>query len=278
MKRISFNISSRIIILTLIILLNRCVQNENDTGRTPSPEPVPETVVDTLPANPGLPTVPEGDTIIHHTYYTLSYNERYEQPDWVMYKLVKDSLLLPKNPRKNHFRSDPEVHSGSASPADYKKSGYDRGHLLPAAAMSWSKSALSETFFMSNMSPQAPQFNRGIWKQLESKVRDWAIEDGELYVITGPVLKGDLPTIGANEVAVPQYYYKVILDYREPEVKAIAFVLSNKKHTEPLQTFAVPIDSVEHLTGIDFFAPLPDTWEDSLETQVDISAWFEPLP
>lgn len=277
MKKILYHILFPTAVL-LIFILSGCTQTENDTRKAPAPESAPEAVVDTLPANPGFPTVPAGDTVIHHTYYTLSYNERYEQPDWVMYKLVKDSLLLPKNPRKDHFRSDPEVHSGSASPADYKKSGYDRGHLLPAAAMSWSKSALSETFFMSNMSPQAPQFNRGIWKQLESRVRDWAVEDGELYVITGPVLKGDLPTIGANEVAVPQYYYKVILDYREPEVKAIAFVLSNEKHTEPLQTFAVPIDSVEHLTGIDFFAPLPDTWEDSLETQVDISAWFAPLP
>ena len=232
-----------------------------------------------LPSDPGLPSIPPGDQLIEHTYYTLSYNETYEQPDWVSYKLVADSLRLPKNPRKDRFRSDPAVSTGSASPSDYKKSGYDRGHLLPAAAMSWSKQALAETFYMSNMSPQAPQFNRGIWKKLEAQVREWALQNGELYVVTGPVLQGDLPTIGENEVAVPRYYYKVILDIREPEVKAIAFVLSNEKHDDPLAHFVVSIDSVERLTGIDFFYALPDFWEDSLESRSSISAWFGgPLP
>ncbi len=227
-----------------------------------------------LPADPGLPTVPPGDTLIQHTYFSLSYNEKYEQADWVMYELIADSLARPRFPRKDRFRPDPAVRSGSATPEDYRGSGYDRGHLLPAAAMSWSKIALSETFFMSNMSPQKPRFNRGIWKKLETRVRDWALENRELYVVTGPVLTDGLPTIGENEVAVPRYFYKIVLDMKEPEIKAIAFLVSNEKHREPLSHFAVSIDSVENLTGIDFFPQLPAFWEDSLESRVLVDAWF----
>ncbi len=267
-KRIIILLLIVVLILAAVIVIFKLREEEKHI-------PVTATKTLALPDDPGLPTVPPGDQIIRHTYYTLSYNEKYEQPDWVMYKIIGDSLRRPKNPRRNNFRRDPAVATGSAAPADYKKSGYDRGHLAPAAAMSWSKTALSETFYMSNMSPQAPQFNRGVWKKLESRVREWALENEELYVITGPVLKGELPTIGKNEVAAPQYYYKVILDYLAPERKAIAFVLSNQKHSDPLAHFAVSIDSVEHLTGIDFFPALPDAYEDSLEALEETTAWFQ---
>ncbi len=227
-----------------------------------------------LPEDPGFPSVPAGDTLIHHRYFTLSYNEKYEQADWVMYTLVADSLARPRFPRHDRFRPDPAVGSGSATPSDYRRSRYDRGHLLPAAAMSWSKEALRETFYMSNMSPQKPQFNRGIWKQLETRVRDWAVENKQLFVVTGPVLQEGLPTIGENRVAVPRYFYKVILDLKEPDIKSIAFVLSNEQHRAPLAQFAVTVDSVERLTGIDFFPQLPQFWEDSLESQLQLKNWF----
>jgi endonuclease G, mitochondrial len=226
-----------------------------------------------LPQHPGLPTLFAGHGQIEHTFYTLSYNEEFEQADWVMYRLPASYLTLEKNKRKDNFRIDSLVSTGSATLKDYKSSGYDRGHLCPAADMSWSVDALSETFFMSNMSPQKPRFNRGIWKKLEMQVRKWALGNEELFIVIGPVFNEILGTIGVNEVAVPRYYYKIILDYKQPEIKAIAFVMENKKLTGAVFDYAVTIDSVEALTNIDFFSLIPDHLEDSLESSFNVVSW-----
>jgi endonuclease G len=124
------------------------------------------------------------------------------------------------------------------------------------------------------MSPQVPSYNRGIWKKGEDLVRTWAREYEELYIVVGPVLKSGLPTIGPNKVSVPAFYYKVILDYKGPDTKAIAFIMANEGSAESLQSFAVSVDSVEKLTGIDFFPSLPDEEENRLEKEVCIPCWI----
>lgn len=211
------------------------------------------------------------DQIIAYTAYALSYSEEHEQAQWVIYFLTRERLGGPVE-RTDDFRPDPDVATGSASLADYRGSGYDRGHLAPAGDMTWSATAMSESFFMSNMSPQKPGFNRGVWKRLESLVRFWAVENEEIYVVTGPVLSDGLPTIGPNKVSMPRYYYKVVLDYKEPEIKGIGFILQNESSSASLQGFAVTIDSVEVFTGIDFFPGLPDDVEDRVEAQ-GAGAW-----
>ena len=147
--------------------------------------------------------------------------------------------LMPKNCR------DGAVTSGSATLADYRRSGYDRGHLAPAAAMAWSQEVMSESFYLSNMGPQDPGFNRGIWRQLEARVRDWADLHGEVFVVTGPVLEGELPTIGSSGMSVPEYFYKVIVDLRLPGYAGIGFILPNRSVDQSIEHFAVEIDSVE---------------------------------
>ena len=117
-----------------------------------------------------------GEQLVTHLGYSLSYNEKHEQANWVFYELTIDEVLGSIK-RKDQFRADPNIKTGSASLSDYKRSGYDRGHLAPAADMKWSSKAMSESFFMSNMSPQTPSFNRGIWKKLENLVRKWAVEN-----------------------------------------------------------------------------------------------------
>ena len=101
--------------------------------------------------------------------------------------------------------------------------------MAPAGDMSWSEQAMKESFYYSNMSPQNPSFNRGIWKKTEELTRIWAVENKSLYIVTGPILKKYLPTIGPNKVSIPNYYYKAILDYTEPEIKAIAFLIPNRE-------------------------------------------------
>lgn len=217
---------------------------------------------------------PKGQTnqIIKHKYYSLSYSEADEQAEWVAY------LLTSKMPsgvveRTDDFRPDPLVTTGSAALTDYAGSGYDRGHMCPAEYMSFSEEAMSETFYLSNMSPQDPSFNRGIWSSLEAQVRDWASDYDSLFVITGPVLTSNKGTIGTNKVSVPKYYYKVILDYCQPDIKMIAFILPNEKGVGTLVSYAVTTDSVEMITGIDSFPALPDDIETTLESTFNPAEW-----
>ncbi|QHT65644.1 DNA/RNA non-specific endonuclease [Rhodocytophaga rosea] len=222
-----------------------------------------------------LPAFTDQDQIVRHQAYSLSYADEFEQPYWVAYQLTA-SEVKGKSERENDFRPDPDVKTGSATPDDYRGSGYDRGHLAPAADFKFSNKAMSESFFMSNMSPQAPEFNREIWEHLESRVRSWVKKDQVLYVVTGPVLKGKMSYIGRrNKVAVPPMYFKVILDLYQPDVKAIAFLMKNEGSNEPLESFAVTIDEVEKETGLDFFPLLPDDMEQKLESSLTISDWFK---
>jgi endonuclease G, mitochondrial len=220
-----------------------------------------------------LPAIHHNDEIIEHTAYTLCYSEEYEQAKWVAYRLTAEMATKKVEDRTNNFQEDGDVKTGSALPDDYKNSGFDRGHLCPAGDMRWSSKTMNESFYMSNMSPQLPKFNRGIWKNLESNVHKWAKKNKEIYIVTAGVLKGKLETIGENKVSVPHYFYKVVLDYHYPEYKAIAFVLPNEGSKKSIFNFAVSIDSVEHLTGIDFFPALPDSIENNLEARVDTLQW-----
>jgi endonuclease G len=219
-----------------------------------------------------LPKTNSKDKIIAHTGYSFLYNELHEQANWVAYELTKEETNKLFE-RTDKFITDPKVKTGTASDKDYEGSGYDRGHLAPASDMGWSASAMAESFYYSNMSPQAPSFNRGIWKKLEELVRTWAIENNAVYVVTGPVLTEGLGTIGPNKVSIPNYYYKVVLDYNEPNIKGIGFILANNGSKEQLQYYAVSIDSVEKITGINFFPLLQDDQEELIEKTICIKCW-----
>jgi endonuclease G len=219
-----------------------------------------------------LPHPKENEVIIHHLAYTLSYNETHEQANWVAYELTKEETVSHFE-RTNKFIEDELVKTGSATNDDYIKSGYDRGHLAPAGDMGWSEQAMKESFYYSNMSPQNPNFNGGIWKKTEELTREWAIENNNLFIVTGPILTSNLPTIGPNKVSIPNYYYKTILDYTQPTFKAIAFLIPNKASKEPLEKYVVSIDSIEKLTGYDFYYQLSDSLENQLEKSISITDW-----
>jgi endonuclease G len=219
-----------------------------------------------------IPALHSTDTIVRHLGYTFQYNEKHEQAAWVAYALTQEETKKLFE-RSDDFIPDPKVHTGSAIQEDYARSGYDRGHLAPAADMGWSEQSMQESFYFSNMSPQNPSFNRGLWSKLEAQVRRWAKEYQVLFVVTGPVLEENLPTIGPSQVSVPNLYYKVLLDTAGPSPRAIGFVMRNEGSKESLQNFAVSIDSVEHLTGIDFYPELPDEKEKQLEHTVCMECW-----
>ncbi|MBJ7881892.1 DNA/RNA non-specific endonuclease [Gelidibacter salicanalis] len=216
-----------------------------------------------------LPTSTTGQ-VVHHNGYSLSYSEPHEQAEWVAYELKK-SHLSKSNFKRPYFEVDLAVKTGAASWRNYKNSGYDRGHLCPAGDKSYTKEAYDETFLTSNISPQTHDFNSGIWNTLEQKVRYWARKYDGVFVVTGGVLKGDLETIGNERVAVPNQFYKVIYDAEHE--KMIAFLMPHRDSEEPLYNFVVPVDSVEVLTGIDFFPELEDALEDKLEASSSYKGW-----
>ena len=187
--------------------------------------------------------------------------------------MTREEATTKEAQRTNKFRSDPQIPTGSATPGDYRRSGYDRGHLAPAADMAFSGQTMADSFFMSNMSPQKPAFNRGIWKDLEALVRNFAITERRIVVVTGPILpKEKTVTIGANRVTVPAHYYKVIFDLTPPR-KMIGFILPNEGSDKPLAAFAVTVDAVEKATGLNFFSKVPKDEQERLERTISVKAW-----
>lgn len=213
--------------------------------------------------------------VIHHQHFSLSYSEAHEQAEWVAYVLTRERLNMPWHERSDRFVPDAQISTGSADWEDYLNSGYDRGHLAPAADLAFSAEAMTESFLMSNISPQARDFNTGIWRELEENTRSWAKKYKKLYVVTGPVLTENIKgSLGKNNVSVPGYYYKVLLDISEPGKKGIAFLLPNQISYEPLYQYAVAIDEVEALTGIDFFPNLmTEELEEKLESEYNLDLW-----
>ena len=218
-----------------------------------------------------LPTSTTGQ-IVKHQYYTLSYNEKYEQAEWVAYQATKSHLSRAQRKRP-YFIYDPLVKTKSANYRNYKKSGYDRGHLVPAGDMRFDLDAYNDTFFTSNISPQNHKFNAGIWNRLEGKVRYWTGKYGDLYVITGSILKPNLKKIGKEKVAVPEYFYKIILDNNGNKPKAIAFLMPNKPSEKALYKYVVSIDELEKKTNVDFFPTLEDELENKLEATSSYAQW-----
>lgn len=206
--------------------------------------------------------------VVHHQYYSLSYIKEAKQAEWVAYKLTRRMLKKVVN-RKDEFHNDWHLESGSASYSDYEN--YDAGHLCPARQMQFDCTAMYESFFMSNMSPQVPDFNRRAWAILEKLERNLVWKRGELWVYVGPVLSPTDSVIGANKVAVPKTFYRIVYDPNKDE--ALAFLLPNQRILEPLESFVVPIDSIESITNIDFFKDFEIQHQAKLEHSASPDKW-----
>ena len=218
----------------------------------------------------GVPA--ESDLQLKKEGFALGYSFQYRQAVWVAYLLKKENLLSKQVRRRENFRPDPDVKLHPVYPKDYRRSGYDKGHLAPAADMTYSFASMNNSFLMTNISPQIPGCNRGIWKRLENQVRSWAIRERKLYVITGPVFSDKILLMRNTSIPVPDAFYKVILDLTPP-MKMIGFIVPNKASKRRVATFAVPVDEVERITGYDFFSELDDKTEKRLEKKCNFSAW-----
>lgn len=211
--------------------------------------------------------------IINHDYYTVSYSEKDEQPEWVAYKIISNNYNKSIE-RTNDYREDPFVTTKSASPNDYHGNGYDMGHLAPAHDMTYNSTSMSESFYLSNICPQKAAFNRGIWRVLEGKVHYWSTFNDSIYVVSGPILDNPIEQIGENKVTVPRAFYKTLLAFKKGKMKAIAFIIPNEKSDKSIYSYATSIDEVEAKTGIDFYYNLDRVIQDSLEVKKDLKSWI----
>lgn len=235
----------------------------------------------------GLPKTESCDEVIFHSAYALVYSEAYEQARWVAHIVLPD-VKNGSEGRSNDFRPDELIKTGSSIESDYflrimqpdstfkyDGFGFDRGHLAPSADFRYSKKALSESFLYSNMSPQVAELNRERWADLEDAVRQYAVlKNTPVFVVTGGVLHEGLKKIerGTNHITIPEFYFKVLLD--PVNSAAIAFVMPNKSCDMPLTSYSCSIDSVEKITGLDFFYKMEDGIEADLEKKQEFTSWL----
>lgn len=221
------------------------------------------------------PKTDRSEMIITHTGYHLSYNQKTNCPNWVAWELTSDEVNSKTVQRSDDFKADPQVPLQNQIDGNaYKHSGYDRGHMCPAADMRWSADAMSDCFYMSNICPQTGVLNQKWWEHLESASRRWATQEGIVYICCGPLFNDTSETIGKEKkIMVPSGFFKVILSLKSGEEKAIGFLYRNDESRQTMESAAYSVDVIEELTGYDFFYQLNDELEEAIEARCDLRSW-----
>ena len=236
----------------------------------PAALPSGERLLRPAPMKKGTP-----ERILRRSGYITSYNNRTKQPNWVAWELNKDKLV-ERESRTDKFLPDPDLPVKEAvTTDDYKRSGWDRGHMCPAGDNRWHWRAMQESFYMTNICPQHHNLNRGDWKELEEACRAWAQCEEGIYIVCGPIFYNQKHrTIGSDHlITVPEAFFKVVLCLGQPRPKAIGFIFKNTAGNNRLDKYVNSVDQVERITGIDFFPALPDQVEREVEAQCNPRQW-----
>lgn len=215
-------------------------------------------------------------TQIERRYFRYSFDHTHTQAAWVSYQLEFDPDRFVYE-RTDDYREDPMLGKSSPRNEEFEGTGLDRGHLAPAQDFAFGARAISESFYLSNMSPQRPDFNqKGIWRILEDMVRNWSLyNQSRLYVVSGPVLADTQAKISkGSRIGLPRKFYKVILCQDESgQWHAIGFVLPHLNYLRNVKAYAVPVDKVERLTGLNFFSGLAKNQQDAAEATFNAGFW-----
>lgn len=212
--------------------------------------------------------------VFHHTAYTVSYSRIEQQPRWVAYRLDRGELIKHTTRKSHTFRLNPSLRVATVSKVDYKGSGYDLGHLAPAGDMTFSDQAMRESFYFTNVSPQLPNFNRGIWNQIETYTRHLAQRYDSVYIVTGPSFySGKIDEIGNPPIPVASHFYKAFLIRDSQGWHAAALMVPHCNGLKRFDEFWISIDSLERMTGFDLFHQLPDEIERMVEQYVEREYW-----
>ena len=217
--------------------------------------------------------IPKGLTsqIKEYTGFTLSYNKDNRTPNYVAWELLGTEVSNDVS-RTDNFWQDNGI-EGCTKHSDYTGSGYDRGHMCPAADQKWSAEAMNDCFVMANMCPQLHDLNAGAWEKLEEKERVWAKRDSAVMIVAGPIYTDGDTYIEKSKVRVPDAFFKVLIAPYLDEPRGIAFVYPHMKCPADMQDYATTIDEVEKITGFDFFAALPDHIEKKVESTFSFTDW-----
>lgn len=257
-------------ILIIIVTILGSDELKSFIGLKTDQEKIERPFVNTDMGQLEIPSMPNGKQgqVIQRTGYTLAYDKKTKTPQWVAWELTKEETK-GNHERTDKFLPDPNVEGAKVVTTDYTGSGYDRGHMAPAGDMKWSKKAMEESFYMSNICPQIHHLNTGDWNELEANTRKWARRYGSVYVTCGPIYNGSRRTqyIGKNRVKVPDAFFKVILIQSPKKTCALGFFFENEAGQRPLNEYLVSVNYLEQTTGIDFFPSLPDELENTLEAE-----------
>ena len=213
-------------------------------------------------------TVKRNEELLRKYAFTISYNNYMHNPNWVAWELTRKETE-GKESRKSKFEPDPELRGYRVTHSDYTHTRFDRGHMAPAADMKWSKRAMQESFYTTNICPQNQSLNRGDWNDLEEICRAWAKKYGTVYIACGPVYKTRTPKrLNKGNIAIPDQFFKVVLIYNRKNPIAMGFLFDNVARSQSLKKYMVTVDSIEALTGLDFFSKVPDDVERRIEAIV----------
>lgn len=212
------------------------------------------------------------DQYIERCGFTLGYMQSTRQAAWASYRLTDVNVFRKVCSRVECFAPDPNVKKNPVQPSDYSASGYDRGHLVPAEDMRYNNVCMIDSFYMTNMSPQVPGFNRGIWRRLEKVIRQFALTEKKITVVTGPIFDKGREHCMMRDIPVPERFYKVVYD-ETPPCKMIGFIVANRKTFAQPWEFAVSVSDVEKETGLSFFSKLPQKERDVMKKRVSVADW-----
>lgn len=216
------------------------------------------------------------EIVIERMGYILSYNPQTLNPNWVAWELYPEKLVEEVS-RYSKFLPDPDVRDNiKVTTYEYTHSGWNRGHMCPAADNKWDSQAMKESFYMTNVCPQNENLNKGDWNDLEEACREWAMTES-IYIVCGPIFY-DNPVYGfigkEFKIRIPDAFFKVVLKGVESgNPQAIGFIFKNESGNHKLYKYVNSIDQVERITGIDFFPALPDEVENKVEAEYDVKLW-----
>lgn len=215
------------------------------------------------------------EQVIEHLGYTTSYNQMLCIPNWVAWELTAEEVA-GKYPRAGEFQPDPMVQGMTATTYDYAHSGYDRGHMAPAADMKWSQQAMEESFYLTNICPQDHDLNAGQWEDLEKKCRAWAKVYDKIWICCGPIMLGEPNTIGDNYVMIPTGFFKVICVQQGKRYETIGFVFPNARIKGSFWDYVQPLATIEKLTGHTFFNKLEVQIQRKIKGKPNLPFWKSP--
>lgn len=256
-----------IVFLSLVALLS-CLSSRCLHGSLSDPEGS-KAAIEKLEC----PAFSEDDDVICHVGYTTAYNHTTLTPNWVAYELT-DKEAQGELPREDAFAQDEMAKGRQADLSDYRGSGWDRGHMAPAADMKWSEQAMAESFLLTNMCPQNHTLNAGSWENTEKMGRRIAKQYGSVYIVCGPIYnERKFGTIGANKVAVPDAFFKAFLIAVDDSYSAIAFIMTNTPDRQDLKASSMTVDQLETVIQRDLFPNLPDEIENEIEAKIVKKHW-----